>query len=160
MSASNLFHVIGNLTADAEMKYLSSGTPVLSFSVAQNYKKRKGDEWVDAVNFFTAEWFGKRAEALFQYLLKGKPVAIEGEMRQDRWADDAGKTQSRYKIYVDDLRLLSSGQRDGGAEERQHEENHRQEPQRRPAESKSDRPPITAQETLGDEFEDEDSIPF
>lgn len=158
MSASNSFFVIGNLTADAEIKHLNSGTPVLSFSVAQNYKKRKGDEWVDAVNFFTAEWFGKRAEALYQYLLKGKPVAIQGEMRQDRWTDDAGKTQSRYKIYVDDLRLLSSGQRDGGTEERQTQENHSQEPQRRPAEPRSDKPPITARETLGDEFEDD--IPF
>ena len=158
MSASNSFHVIGNLTADAEKKYLNSGTAVLSFSLAQNYKKRKGEEWVDDVNFFKAEWFGKRAESLSPYLLKGKPVAIQGEMRQDRWTDDAGKTQSRYKIYVDDLRLLSSGQRDGGAEERQHEENHRQEPQRRPAEPRSDKPPITAQETLGDEFEDD--IPF
>lgn len=156
MSASNLFHVIGNLTADAEMKYLSSGTPVLSFSVAQNYKKRKGDEWVDAVNFFTAEWFGKRAEALFQYLLKGKPVAIEGEMRQDRWTDDAGKTQSRYKVYIDDLRLLPSGQRDAGASaEPPHSP---QNAPRRSAEPPSNQPPITAKEAFADDFDDD--IPF
>lgn len=107
MSSSNSVHLIGNLTRDQELKYTAGGLAIGRFAIAQNYRQKKGEEWVDAVNYFDLTLFGTRAESLAQYLKKGQPVAIEGELRQERWQDDAGQAKSRVSIVVNDIRLLA-----------------------------------------------------
>lgn len=107
MSSTNSVHLIGNLTRDQEVKYTAGGLAIGRFAVAQNYRIKKGEEWVDAVNFFDVTMFGTRTESLAQYLKKGQPVAIEGELRQDRWQDDAGQTKSRVYVIVNDIKLLA-----------------------------------------------------
>lgn len=112
MSASNSVHLIGNLIADAELKYTAGGMAIANFTLANNYRKREGDAWVDDVSFFDVSLFGKRAESVHPYLGKGQPVAIDGEVRQDRWEKD-GQKHSRIRILANDLKLLNKGQGGG-----------------------------------------------
>lgn len=114
MSADNGFHLIGNLTRDAELKYTNSGTAVCKFSIAHNkkYKNAQGSQ-VEEVSFFECTLWGKAAESLNQYLTKGKLIAVEGEMKQDRWEQD-GQARSKIEFKVENLRLLPSGNREGG----------------------------------------------
>lgn len=118
MSASNSVHLIGNLIADAELKYTAGGMAIANFTLANNYRKREGDAWVDDVSFFDVSLFGKRAESVHPYLGKGQPVAIDGEVRQDRWEKD-GQKHSRIRILANDLKLLNKGQ--GGQRTEEHQ---------------------------------------
>jgi len=52
--------------------------------------------------------FGKRAEALAEYLKKGQLVAVEGKLRQDNWEDKDGNKRSRVEILMDNLHFVSS----------------------------------------------------
>jgi len=98
--------LIGRLTRDAELR--QNGTTVSSFSIAVNRKKKQGDEWVDDVNFFDVCLFGKQAESLQKYLTKGKQIAIDGELKQDRWEKD-GQNRSKVVVIANSVQLLGGG---------------------------------------------------
>ena len=55
---------------------------------------------------------GKGAEAVSQYLLKGKQVGIQGELRQNRWEQE-GQKRSKVEIFVTNLQLLGGGRGPG-----------------------------------------------
>lgn len=105
MSSFSVVVIVGNLTRDCQLKYTASGFPIGNFSVAVNTRKKSGDQYVDEANFFDVELFGKSAETLNQYLVKGKMVGIEGELRQDRWEQD-GQNRSKVKIVANKVNLL------------------------------------------------------
>ncbi|MCX8013568.1 MAG: single-stranded DNA-binding protein, partial [Rectinema sp.] len=60
---------------------------------------------VDEPHFFDIEFYGKSAEGLSKYLLKGRQVAIQGELRQDRWEKD-GQQRSKVVIAASAIRPL------------------------------------------------------
>jgi single-strand DNA-binding protein len=113
MADLNHVTIIGRLTRDAELKYISSGQAVCKFSIASNYRKKDGDQWKDEANFFDVVLWGRQGETLNQYLVKGKMVGIEGELRQDRWQQD-GQNRSKVEIVANNIQLLSSSGTGGG----------------------------------------------
>lgn len=114
--ASDINHVVlvGRLTRDAELKYIASGTAVARFSIACNRRKRSGEQWVDEVSYFDIVLWGKTAENLVKYLTKGTQVALDGELRQNRWEQD-GQARSKVEIVANNIELLGSP-RGGGAQ--------------------------------------------
>lgn len=109
MTDINTWTGTGHLTRDAELKTTNGGMAVCSFSIASNYKKKNGDKWDEAASFFDCTLFGKYGETMAQYLTKGKPVAVTGELRQERWEKD-GQSRSRVVVIVSELKLFGSGQ--------------------------------------------------
>lgn len=106
--------LIGNLTRDIEVSYLQSGTAVGNLSIAVNRSVKRGDKWEDEASFFDVTLFGKSAETLKQYLTKGKKIAVQGSLRQERWQDkETGKTRSRVSVIADNIQLLG-GNPNGG----------------------------------------------
>lgn len=106
----NKVTLVGNLTRDAELSMLPSGSPVLNFSIAVNDRVRNGDEWKDYANFFDCSVFGNRATAIQQYLTKGLKVAVEGHLHWSQWDDkETGKKRSRIQVYVDNVEFMSRG---------------------------------------------------
>ena len=112
---TDLNHVvlIGRLTRDADLKYTSGGYAISNISRAVNRSKKDGDQWVDEGSFFDINLFGKSAENLKQYLVKGKQVAIDGELRQDRWEQD-GQPRSRVVVVANNIQLVG-GNSNGGS---------------------------------------------
>jgi single-strand DNA-binding protein len=108
MADVNHVVLVGRLTRDAELKYTPSGFPISTFSLALNRKKKNGDQWVEEAHYFDVELFGKSAESLKTYLVKGKQIAVEGELRQDRWEQD-GQKRSKVKIAASNVQLLGGG---------------------------------------------------
>ncbi len=106
--------ISGNLTRDGELRSTPSGTSILSFGVAVNDRRRnQNGEWEDYANFVDCTLFGRRAEALSQYLVKGTKVAIEGKLRYSSWDDkNGGGRRSKLDVIVDELEFMSS--RNGG----------------------------------------------
>ena len=110
----NVVVLIGRLTRDAELKYISSGVAVSKFSLAVNRRKRSGDQWVEETDFFDITLWGKMAESLNQYLTKGKEIGVEGELRQSRWEQD-GQSRSRVEIHARNVQLLGGSQGGGSS---------------------------------------------
>ena len=101
--------VSGNLTRDAELRTTASGNPVCSFGVAVNDRRRnQNGEWEDYANFVDCQLFGRRAEAIAQYLTKGTKVAVEGRLHYSSWEDrNGGGRRSKLEVYVDELEFMS-----------------------------------------------------
>jgi len=111
---TNIVVLVGRLTRDAELKYTNSGMAVCRFSIANNKRKKSGDGWTDVARFFDIVLWGKQGETLNQYLKKGKQVAIQGELEQDRWEQD-GKARSKVEVNAASVQLLGGGERQEGA---------------------------------------------
>ena len=108
MADVNHVVLIGRLTRDAELKYTAAGQAVCKFAIAVNRRRKSGDQWIDEPNFFDIVLWGKQGETLNQYLVKGKQVGVDGELRQDRWEQD-GQNRSRVEIVANNLQLLGGG---------------------------------------------------
>ena len=108
MADLNHVSLIGRLTRDSELKYTASGQAVCKFAIAVNRRRKSGDQWVDEPNFFDIVLWGRQGESLSQYLIKGKQVGIDGELRQDRWEQD-GQNRSRVEVIANNLQLLGGG---------------------------------------------------
>ena len=108
MADINHVVLVGRLTRDAELKYTASGQAVSKFSIAINRRRKNGDQWEDEANFFDIVLWGKQGESLQNYLVKGKMVGIEGELRQDRWQQD-GQNRSKIEIIANYIQLLGGG---------------------------------------------------
>lgn len=106
--------IVGRLTRDAELKYTSSGQAVTHFTVATSARVKKGDQWADESSFWDVDLWGKRAESVNQYLTKGGLVAIQGDMRIEKWEQD-GQTRSKVKVTANDVQLLGGGNKDAPA---------------------------------------------
>jgi single-strand DNA-binding protein len=105
--------LVGRLTRDAELKYTANGQAVCKFSIAVNRRRKSGDQWVDEPSFFDVVVWGRQGESLNQYLVKGKMVGVDGELRQDRWEQD-GQNRSKVEVVVNNLQLLGGNPGGGG----------------------------------------------
>jgi single-strand DNA-binding protein len=103
--------LVGRLTRDAELSYTNTGFALTKFSIAINRRKKSGDQWVDEANFFDVVIWGKRGEALNQYLTRGQQLAVEGELRQERWEKD-GVKRSKVTIEATNIQLLGGSKSD------------------------------------------------
>ena len=112
MSNINSVVEIGRLSRDAELKYTNGGTAVCRFSIAVNDRRKNGDQWEDEVYFFDVVLWGRQAESLGKYLVKGKLISISGKLRQERWQTD-GVNRSRIEIVAANVQLLGGNESSG-----------------------------------------------
>lgn len=108
----NKVFIIGNLTRDPELKNLPSGTPVASFGVATNrvWKNAQGGK-EEEVEFHNIVVFGRQAEIVKQYLVKGRAVFIEGRIKTRNWDAQDGSKRNRTEIIAERIQF---GPRVGG----------------------------------------------
>lgn len=113
----NTVVIAGRTTKDPEIKVTTSGTTVLSFSLAVNdTKKNAQGEWEEIANFFDCVLFGERAERIAQYITKGSKLVVNGRLHQDRWQAQDGTNRSRVSIIVQDIELPPRTQPQGTGE--------------------------------------------
>ena len=110
----NKIIIVGNLGRDPELRYTPQGTPVCSFTIASNERRKdKSGEVQDITTWFRGTLFGQRAETFAQYLTKGKPVYVEGRLRQEVWTDREGKERTTLEINVTDFNFVGNGNGNG-----------------------------------------------
>ena len=101
----NSITIAGQLGRDAEQRYLPNGDAVASFSVADSQGKDKPTIW------WNCSIFGKRAEALTQYLTKGQSVTVVGNVAQREYNDKDGNKRTSMDVRVSEI-ALQGGKRD------------------------------------------------
>ncbi len=103
----NKIIIVGNLGRDPELRYTPQGTPVCSFTVATNDKRKdKTGEQQDITTWFRVTVWGRQAETASQYLTKGRPVYIEGRLRLEEWSDRDGKQRSTLEVHATDMQFI------------------------------------------------------
>ena len=110
MANVNKVFLIGNLTAEPEIRQLPSGDTIASFSLAMNrrYTNARGEQ-VEDTTFVEIDAFSRLADIIRQFVHKGDPLFVEGRLRQDRWVDkQTNQQRSRLKVVADNIQLLSS----------------------------------------------------
>lgn len=112
MPSFNKVILIGNLTADPELRYLPKGTAVCQFNLAVNRRwKDDSGQQKDEVSFIGVKAWGKSAETIAQYLKKGRPLMVEGRLTQESWEKD-GKKNSKTIVTLESFQFLDSGNRE------------------------------------------------
>jgi single-strand DNA-binding protein len=96
--------VIGNLTAEPEIKTTKTGSSVLKVGVAVNRRwKNKQDEWDEEVSFFDVNAWGELADNVAASLAKGSRVIVSGRLEQQSWENKEGQKQSKVVLVADDI---------------------------------------------------------
>jgi single-strand DNA-binding protein len=116
----NNITIAGGLGRDAELKYLNNGDPICNFSVADSQGRDKGTIW------WNCTLFGKRAEALSQYLTKGQSVTVVGTITEREWQDKEGAKRKSMDVRVSEIALQ------GGRKDAEPQEERRQAPKPAP----------------------------
>jgi len=112
----NKVMLMGRLTRDPEVRFLANGTAVTNIGLAVNRNWRNQDgQTQEEVTFVDVTAFGKRGEAVGQYLKKGRPIFIEGHLRMDQWDDkQTGQKRSKLAIIMDAFEFIDSRGEGGG----------------------------------------------
>lgn len=102
--------LMGNVTADPDLRYLPSQAEVVNFALALNHKwKDRSGVMQEDVSFIDCVAWGATASLIGKYFTKGKPMMIEGRLRQSRWQDREGKNRSKVEVVVEKVCFLPGG---------------------------------------------------
>lgn len=115
MANLNKVMIIGNLTADPDVRTTPRGNTVAELRLAVNRISSGPNEGErrEETTFLDVTCWGRTAEIAGQYLAKGRPVFIEGRLQQDTWEDkQTGQRRSKIRIVAENMQLL--GGREGG----------------------------------------------
>ena len=113
----NKAQIIGRITQPLELKTMPNGNSVLNFSVATNYVyKDQGGNKVEQTEFHNIVSFGKQAETIAQYFVKGQEIYCEGRLQTRSWDDkESGKKMYRTEIILDKFEFGAKPMGAGGA---------------------------------------------
>ena len=103
----NKVQLIGNLGQEQEVKTTETGKKLAQFSVATNesYQNAQGEKVTETQWHQVVAW-GKLAEIVEKYLVKGKEVAIEGKLINRNYTDKQGAKHSVTEVVASDLFML------------------------------------------------------
>ncbi len=110
--ALNLNRVLlaGNLTRDPQVKFLTNERAVANFGLAINRKFKGADgQLQEETTFVDVEAWGRTAELVGQYLVKGRGCFVEGRLKLDQWEKD-GQKQSKLRVVADNVQFTDSRQ--------------------------------------------------
>ena len=98
--------IVGNLVADPELRFTSSGQPVATFRVASTPRIRDAatNEWKDGDSLFlTCNVWRQAAENVAESLQRGMRVIVSGRLRQRNYETKEGEKRTVYEVEVDDV---------------------------------------------------------
>lgn len=113
----NKVQLIGNLTAEPEIRETPNGQKVATFSLATNrrWKDASGMLQEDTEFHNCVAWRGL-ADIAEQYMHKGKKVYVEGYLKTRSWDDASGVKRYKTEVVADNVILLSTAGGNSGSE--------------------------------------------
>jgi single-strand DNA-binding protein len=104
----NRIILIGRLTRDPELRYVPSGAPVASFTLAVDrpFRDQQGNRETDFIDIVA---WRKLAEQVSQYMAKGRMVAVEGRLQIRSYETQDGQKRKVAEVVADGVRFLDRG---------------------------------------------------
>ena len=115
MASFNKVILIGNLTADPELRQTPNGIPVTSFSIAVSRRfSSKNAENAQQADFINVVAWRSTAEFITKYFQKGKSILIVGSLQSRSWTDQNGQKRYATEVVADEAQFVEK-KSDGGA---------------------------------------------
>jgi len=114
----NIVIIKGNLTRDPELRYTPNGSAVCDLGVAVNRKwsNQNGDK-MEEVSYFDVQAWSKTAETIAQYFKKGRPIIVQGRLKQETWSDKAsGEKRSKVRVVLERFEFCGEGKAAGDSQ--------------------------------------------
>ena len=108
MASFNKVILIGNMTADPELKQTTGGVSVCSFSIAVNRRFAKADQGQQNVDFINIVTWRQQAEFVSRYFKKGNPILICGQLQTRSWNDTQGQKRYATEVVADEVSFVAS----------------------------------------------------
>ena len=110
MGSVNKVILVGNLGRDAELRYTPSGAAVATLNMAttEMWNDKQGQRQ-EKTEWHRVVLWGKQAESLQEYLVKGKQIYVEGRLQTRQWDDKDGNKRYTTEIKADRITLLGGG---------------------------------------------------
>ena len=106
MAGETVITVVGNLTADPELRYTQNGLPVANFTIASTPRTfdRQANEWKDGETLFmSCSVWRQYAENVAESLTKGTRVIVSGRLKQRSYETQAGERRTVVELEVDEV---------------------------------------------------------
>ncbi|MEV7974132.1 single-stranded DNA-binding protein [Cellulomonas sp. NPDC089187] len=106
MAGDTVITVVGNLTADPELRFTPSGAAVANFTVASTPRTfdRQSNEWKDGDTLFLrCSIWREAAENVAESLTKGTRVIVQGRLVQRSYETREGEKRTVYEMQVDEV---------------------------------------------------------
>lgn len=112
----NVVVLMGNTTSEIEQKKIpNSGTTVVNFTLAVRNPYQKNDDGETSTDFVRCTAFGKTAEVLSQYVMKGQKISVEGRIRVRQWETDEGEKRTSTEVLVNQMHFAET-KKDAGSQ--------------------------------------------
>ena len=106
MASFNKVILIGNMTADPELKQTQTGTSVCSFSIAVNRRFSKNDQG-QTVDFINIVAWRQSADFVCRYFKKGNPILVCGQLQTRTWTDNQGQKRYATEVIADEVSFVA-----------------------------------------------------
>lgn len=109
MASLNKVILIGNLTADPELKQTPSGVSVTSFNIAvQRRFANKNDAQAQTADFISIVAWRQTAEFICRFFKKGRPICVVGAIQTRSWTANDGSKRYATEVVVDEANFVDS----------------------------------------------------
>jgi single-strand DNA-binding protein len=115
MASFNKVILMGNMTADPELKQTTSGTSVCTFSIAVNRRFTKGEQGQQTVDFINIVAWRQSAEFVSRYFKKGNSILVCGQLQTRTWTDNQGQKRYATEVIADEVTFAGGPNGNGGA---------------------------------------------
>ncbi len=106
MAGETIITIVGNLTADPELRFTPSGAPVANFTVASTPRTldRASGEWKDGdAMFLNCAVWRQAAENVAESLTKGMRVIVQGRLRSRSYETREGEKRTVFEVEVEEV---------------------------------------------------------
>lgn len=110
MPSVNKVIIVGNLGRDPELRYMPSGDAIAHVAVATSYKgkDRSSGEPKESTEWHRITFFGRMAEVVGQYMVKGASIFVEGRLQTRKYVDKEGVERYTTEIVAEEMQMLNS----------------------------------------------------
>ncbi len=116
MSDLNEVIVSGRLTRDCELRHTPTGTAVTDVIIASNRIWSKDSDRQEETTFVDVTIWGKQAESLHEYLVKGRHIMVVGRLKLNKWETEEGDKRSKLTMVAEKINLTPGGRSNGGTQ--------------------------------------------
>jgi len=105
MSDLNEVVISGRLTRDSELRHTPNGTAVTDVIIASNRIWSKDSDRQEETTFVDITIWGRQAESLQEYLVKGRHVMVVGRLKLNKWETEEGNKRSKLTMVAEKINL-------------------------------------------------------